>query len=450
MKRNFIRTITGMPAGTDVVVLGWLKAKRNLGGVLFADISDSTGTIQIVAKQSEEESDLSGTETLIAIDQQVYKILKATPLESSVKIHGVLAEGRNSMEVQAHTVEIIGGVSKQLSPQPRSQFDVFDVRRADHLLRNRHFYIRNPKIAAILKFRHMLMRSMHNWFDSQDFIEMTAPVLTPLPLYDDDTALDLHVHDDHVYLTQCVGFYLESAVHSFERLYNMGPSFRGEEGRSKRHLMEYWHVKAEVAWVDREDLMRMVEELISYTTGAMETQAADLCQTLEVDLCLHGLQTPFPRITYTEAVERLKQLGFDFEFGKSLGSKEEAALSKQFVSPFWIVGLPRSVEPFPYVIDPNDDRLTMTADLIASGGYGELLGVAEKIHDLDELDERMKEKGKFGDERYNWLRDLRQYGSVPHGGFGMGLERYIRWLLDIPHVRDTMPFPRIFKRKIFP
>jgi len=281
-------------------------------------------------------------------------------------------------------------------------------------------------------------------------VEITAPVLTPIPLYDDKSALSLDVHDERVYLTQCVGFYLESAVHAFERVYNIGPSFRGEESRSKRHLMEYWHIKAELAWVNREDLICIVEDLISYTVSVVERQSDVIMDTLGTQLCLHGLDTPYPRISYAEAVQRLHHLGMKFEFGQSMGSKEEEALSKQFTSPFWIVGLPCSVEPFPYVIDPDDPRVTMTADLIATCGYGELLGIAEKIHCLPELDKRMQEKGKKGDVRYEWLRDLRKNGCVPHGGFGMGLERFIRWLLDIPHVRDTIPFPRTFRRRIFP
>ncbi|MCB9807643.1 hypothetical protein H6770_00105 [Candidatus Peribacteria bacterium] len=458
MKKIFVRDLDHVPEGTAVTLLGWLKAKRNLGGLLFVDLCDSTGSIQIVVKR--DQADSSGppdqmeqpvaTATATQVAGAPYRLLKAASQESAIKADGVVQLGQSGKEVHVTAVEVVGQAELDLSPRPRSDFDVFDVSRADHLLRSRHFYLRNEKVMAVLKFRHLLMRAIHNWFNQHQYVEITAPVLTPLPLYDDKTALQLDVHDDSVFLTQCVGFYLESAVHAFERVYNIGPSFRGEESRSKRHLMEYWHIKAELAWVNLEDLIRIVEDLISHTVSVVEPQSDEIMSALGTQLCMHGLDTPYPRITYAEAVERLHHLGMEFEFGQSMGSKEEEALSKQFVSPFWIVGIPRAVEPFPYVVDQKDTRVTMTADLIATGGYGELLGVAEKIHDLSELDERMQEKGKFGDERYDWLRDLRKNGCVPHGGFGMGFERFIRWLLDIPHVRDTIPFPRTFRRRIFP
>jgi len=458
MKKIFVRDLDHVPEGTSVTLLGWIKAKRNLGGLLFADLCDSTGSIQIVVKRDQTDSsdqhDPVKQETVSGVASQAtatsYRLLREAPLESAIKADGVIHLGQSGKEVHIDAVEVIGQAELNLSPRPRTDFDVFDVTRADHLLRNRHFYLRNEKVMAVLKFRHILMRAIHNWFNQHQYVEITAPMLTPIPLYDDKTALDLNVHNERVFLTQCVGFYLESAVHAFERVYNIGPSFRGEESRSKRHLMEYWHIKAELAWVNLEDLIRIVEDLISHTISAVEPQNDEIMSTLGTKFCLHGLDTPYPRITYTEAVQRLHHLGMGFEFGQSMGSKEEEALSKQFMSPFWIVGIPRAVEPFPYVVDQKDTRVTMTADLIATGGYGELLGVAEKIHHLSELDERMQEKGKHGDKRYDWLRDLRKSGCVPHGGFGMGFERFIRWLLDIPHVRDTIPFPRIFRRRIFP
>lgn len=292
---------------------------------------------------------------------------------------------------------------------------------------------------------------IHQWFRQHGFIEIHAPVLTPTPLYDDRTPIALEVHGQHVYLTQCVGFYLEQAVHAFEKIYNIGPSFRAEESRSKRHLMEYWHIKAELAFVDFEGLATTVEQFIHDVSQQCTTEGIHLAKVIGTELCQDGLKMPFPRIDYCEAVNWLKARGCDIEFGKSLGSDEETLLSNRFGdSPFWVVGIPRSIEPFPYVIDSNDPRRTKTADLIASHGFGELLGIAEKIHTLSMLDERLIEKGKAGDARYEWLRELRQYGCVPHGGFGLGLERLIRWLLQVPHVRDTIPFHRAFGRRIYP
>lgn len=457
MKKVFVRDLDRVPEGIAVNLQGWLKAKRNLGGIIFADLCDSSGSIQVLVKNdnhesgsSQEEMNLGAPASSVQSASTAFQTLKECPLESAVEAEGIIRDGHSGKEIHIKSLKVVGQAEHTLSPHPRSSFDVFDTSRADHLLRNRHFYLRNEKVMAVLKFRHILLRAIHDWFDKHQYVEITAPVLTPIPLYDNKSAMSLNVHDECVYLTQCVGFYLESAVHAFERVYNIGPSFRAEESRSKRHLMEYWHIKAELVWVNREDLIRIVEKLISHTVSVVEQQSDEIMATLGTQLCLHGLATPYPRISYAEAVQRLRHLGMEFEFGQSMGSKEEEVLSKQFSSPFWIVGIPRSVEPFPYVIDHDDPRVTMTADLIATGGYGELLGIAEKIYDLSELDERMQEKGKQDDTRYEWLRDLRKGGCVPHGGFGMGLERLIRWLLDIPHVRDTIPFPRTFRRRIFP
>lgn len=463
MKTVFVRDLLrgSKREGTVVTLLGWVKARRDLGQLVFLDLCDSTGTIQALAKD-DQFSDSGSSIALIphsvgttvmepaVVQNRTLSIAKTVPTESAIKAEGILRQGQQGFEIHLTSLEVIGKATMDLSPRPHSNIDILDGKLADHLLRNRHLYLRNEKLASILRFRHLMMGAIHTWFRDKGYIEINAPVLTPVPLYEDGTAMSLHVHDESVFLTQCVGFYLEAAVHAFEKVYNMGPSFRAEETRSKRHLMEYWHIKAELAWVDLDDLITLVEDLIGYVVQFSLEHCQDIVKTLGTKLCVHGLATPFPRISYVEAVERLQQLGMPFEFGTSLGSTEEEVLSKQFISPFWITGIPRKIEPFPYVIDKDDPRLTRTADLIATNGYGELLGVAEKIADPLELAERMKEKGKFGDPRYDWVRQIRDLGCVPHGGFGMGVERFIRWLLDIPHVRDTIPFPRIFRRKIAP
>src|SRR5690606_30701527 len=193
------------------------------------------------------------------------------------------------------------------------------------------------------------------------------------------------------------------------------------------------------------EIIATVETLISYTVQVCKDRFGKEIQVLGNEMCMDGVKTPYPRITYEEAIRQLQGMGFDIEFGKGLGSSEEEALSKNFNAPFWVVGIPRSIEPFPYVVNPNDPRVTMTADLIATNGYGELLGVAEKIHDISMLEERMSEKGVWDDPKYDWVKDLRRLGCVPHGGFGMGVERMIRWILNIPHVRAAIPFPRVFR-----
>ncbi len=443
MKKIYVNDLkNGSTIGSEVILYGWIKSKRQHGNIAFLDVCDSTGSIQIVVDATQ-------------VSESTMTTAKTISSESAVKIEGLLVEksqnGNSIRELNCSNIEIISLATRNITQNPRSDVDIFDTDLADHLLKNRHFYLRNEKIMAILRVRHTLMGGIHQWFRDNGFIEITAPVLTSLPLYDDGTAMSLKIHDDkEVFLTQCVGFYLESAVHAFEKVYNMGPSFRRKESRSKRHLMEYWHIKAEIAFADLEDIISLVENLVSYSVKYCEKECPNSSEVLNKKFCTDGLTTPFPRISYRKAVSILQEQGVEFEFGKSLGSDEEKLLSIDFKTPFWITGIPRSIEPFPYVIDPNDSEVTKTADLIATNGYGELLGVAEKITDPLMLEERMIEKNKINNENYNWIREMREFGCVPHAGFGMGVERFIRWILNIPHVRDAIPFPRTFRRKIYP
>ena len=438
MKEKFVKDLLQIGCGIKIVLSGWVCAKRKQGKIIFWDVCDSTGKIQVVI-----------SEDCLPIDK--FAMAKKIPIESGVVVKGRRSRSsRGQPEILATDVEIVGGVTKSFCPHPRGNIDIFDETLIPHLLKNRHIYLRNPKVMAILQFRDCLMHHIRQWFYDHQFTAIEAPILTPVPLYDDGSAMAINVHDEKVFLTQCVGYYLEASVHAFERVYNIGPSFRGEESRSKRHLMEYWHIKAEVAWANLDDIIEIVESIVSYVSRKCQNDTEKMLSILGTSLCVDGVVTPFPRISYCEAIKLLNRSGVTIEFGKGLGSEEEAKLSKVFQGPFWVTGIPRTIEPFPYVIDPDDTKITRVADLIASNGYGEILGTAEKISDLQMLDERMKDKGKDGDPRYEFVRDIHQVGCVPHSAFGMVVERLIRWLINIPHVRDAIPFPRTFKRRVAP
>lgn len=438
MKNVYISDIHQMSLGDNITLYGWISGRRKSKKILFLDIADSTGSIQVVIEKS-------------IVGEAIFEQYCSATLESSVIVRGVIQHGRNNdNEILVKKLEIIEEATLQLSPLPRSDFDVFDPKHTEQLLKYRHIYLRNPKIMAIIRFRSKLMSIVRDWFHKNKFMEFDAPILTPTPLYDGSTALSINVHGEDVFLSQCAGFYLEAAAHAFERIYNMGPSFRGEESRSKRHLMEYWHIKAEMTFGDREDIIALVEDILGYIVQQCQAQCQDVFDILGTQLCVDGIKSPFPRITHEDAVIYLKKKGFDADFDQGVSTAEEVELSKLYDSPFWLVGIPRTVEPFPYAIDPNDSRITMVADLIASNGCGELLGVAEKIYRPAMLDERLEEKGKLTEPRYQFVRDVHQAGCVPHIAFGMGLERLIRWLLNIPHVRDTIPFPRVVRRNIYP
>jgi asparaginyl-tRNA synthetase len=251
MKKVYaVDLLNSTPDGTQVELYGWVKTIRGQSKIVFLNVCDSTGMIQCVVSKNNEE---------------LFKLAMHLNQETAVKIVGTLVKtGRANpqKEICVQEIEIIGISTISVSPYPRSGIDILDPKLQEQLLDKRYFYLRNEKIAAILKFRHVLTRIVHQWFDEQGFIEIHAPVLTPTPLYDDRSAMAIQVHGQDVYLTQCVGFYLEQAVHAFEKIYNIGPSFRAEESRSKRHLMEYWHIKAELAFVDFEDLVTIVEQFI--------------------------------------------------------------------------------------------------------------------------------------------------------------------------------------------
>jgi len=430
MKEVYISDIQDFKNKQEVFQLScFIKGIRKHKRVVFLDLIDSTGEIQAVVNKTE----------LLSMTKNLTK-------ESCIEINGT----KKDAEIILSKINIINLCTEHFSPSPREDFDVFNEKYADLVLSKKHVYLRNPKLIAIQNFRNLILYFIRDWFFQNKFIEITAPIITPIPLYEDKSAIPVVLHGQNLFLTQCAGYYLEASCVAHEKVYNIGPSFRGEEGRSKRHLLEYWHIKAELAFGDIEDIIFVVENLLKYLTERIieHPYTKKIIEILETKLCVEALQIPFKRFSYRKAIEMLNEMGHNIEFGKSVSMKEEDILSKHLGSTFWLTGIPRSVEPFPYRIDLNDNEVTVVADLIASNGCGELLGVAEKIFCSKELEIRMKEKNKFTDTRYDWIREVHNSGCPPHIAFGMGVERLIRWLLNIEHVRDVHPFPRVFGRTI--
>lgn len=439
LKTMYVRDLlnaVAIPDGEHVELRGWIKSRRRHGGLMFLDVTDSTGTIQAVMVKS-------------AIGEETYQLAREVTVESAVRVSGVMkTKNDGQREIAANSFTVISPDRLGLTPQPRAGFDIFDNDMAAHIIANKAVYLREPHYMAILKFRAKIMRIVREWFEHNGFMEFDAPVIVLAPLYDDKTAMKINVHGQDAFLSQCAGFFLEAAAMAFERVYNMGPSFRGEESRSKRHLKEYWHIKAELAFGDRDDIIMLVENLLAYVHDRVRDECTEEMAYLGASLRPGDFKTPFPRITYEDAVSHVRSKGSDTVIGVGISSKDEEELAKLYDGPFWIMGIPRHVEPFPYVIDEENPTVTKVADLIAPRGYGELCGVAEKIFDSEMLNERMEEKGKLGDPRYDFVVDVHKAACVPHIAFGMGLERLLRWLLDIPHVRDLIPFPRSAGRNI--
>ena len=433
MKNQFIASFyTEDACGTRADTVGWIRSVRKYKNIVFVELTDSTGSIQVTVDPRLARGDLRA--------------------EQSVSVQGLLQKSKNGrMEIVAENIRIIGDVKRTLRPNPRKDFDIFDAKYTNYVQSNRHLFIRNPKVMAALRARDLVKKAVHHWFEENRFIEITAPILTPVLLYERETGIAVNVNDQDVFLTQCVAFYLESAVHAFERVYNIGPSFRGAESVSPRHLTEYWHVKAEIANCSFEEMFSVIESMIASIAEEVAPLSGEICKALGVQpVFAEAQKRPFPRITYRDAVALCQKNGIDAEFGKSLGGKAEEFLARRFGSPVWVTHNARSIEGFPYKICEFDEELTYTADLIGSCGGGEILGIADKITDRNELQKRLKEKGKAGDAQYEWFSELRDYGTVPHCGVGMGLERLIKWLYCLPHVREAIPFPRSMGRKIYP
>lgn len=427
MKTVYVKDLLNMKEKQDVELLGWVMSIRKGKTLDFIDIVDSTGKISVIANKG---------------------MLEGIKRECSVKVCGTL-QIETENHIMMESIHLIGNVTDNLTPSPRSKFDVFSNQYADLTIKNKHLYIRNEKEIAILKARDSVLRNIRRWYAEQGYIEITAPILTPSILYGNETAIMASWKDDHAYLTQCVGFYLESAVHAFEKVYNIGPSFRGMESISPRHLMEYWHVKSELAFCSFDEYFDVTESLVTFVAEKAFEECSSLLPVLNTAYYGKDLKRPFPRITYKDAVKLVNEHGIDLEFGRSLNTKAEKFLSEYFGNCVWVVYNPRCVEGFPYKIKKDEPELSMTADLIASDGYGELLGIADKIENVDEFDIRLAEKGKERSD-YEWFRQLRTYGTVPHCGMGMGVERLIRWLFGLNHVRDAMPFPRCIGRTVYP
>jgi len=424
---NYIADARALTHDSVVQLKGWVQSIRAHKQIRFVDLVDETGLIQLVIEN---------------LDTAINK-------ESCIEVEGKLLKTPSGEEIHVKELKVISDFSISISPLPRARFDVFAGDGVDNLLSNRHLYLRNPQLQAVLKFRHKFFRAIHDIFAQQGFVEIHAPILTELTLYDERTAFKTQYLDDEIYLTQCAGFYLEACINSFNKVYNIGPSFRAEQTHGRRHLAEYWHVKTELAHVGLPALISFVENLLSSLCKNLIQVAANEIELLNSILPTMDFHPPYPQITYRQAIERLKLAGIEVEFGNTIPPQAEDILSLQFAQPFWILNSPATLEPFPYVINENDPMTTNVADLHAPSGFGELLGVAEKIHQLDELTKRAKEKGLSPSqmERFKWYFDLRSAACVPHGGMGMGVERMIRWLLNLPHVRDTIPFPRLTGRK---
>jgi len=418
---SYVRELTPEKDGTPVSITGWVYTKRIHGGVIFVTLRDSTGLIQVAIHSN-------------SVSHEDFEKAKNVTRESSVIVKGrVHADSRapGGVEIQSASFDVFSLASKDYPIRPGVG--------KKQLLDYRHLHIRSPKASTILSIRAALCNAAREWFEQNGFTEIHCPILITAACEGGATLFPVEYFGRKAYLSQSVQLYQEAAITSLQKVFSIEPSFRAEMSRTRRHLTEFWQIEAEVANATLEDIMRVQEQLLSHICTVVSEKCSDRLK--ELGKGFKAPTPPFPKITYSDAIERLQNLGVKIEWGAELGADEERALSKQFMLPFFVMYYPKKCKAFYHKPKPDDPKVTLSADLLASDGYGEIAGGGQRIDDFEELIRNMKEFG-LNPSDYEWYVDLRKYGSVVHSGFGLGIERTLQWILRLPHIRECCLFPR--------
>ncbi|ENH97312.1 asparaginyl-tRNA ligase [Gracilibacillus halophilus YIM-C55.5] len=412
----------------EVTIGVWLSNKRSSGKIAFLQLRDGTGFIQGVVAKS-------------AVTEQTFELARSLPQESSMYVTGKVVEDTRSpfgYELQVTELSLIHEATDYpITPKEHG---------TEFLMDHRHLWLRSKKQHAIMKIRNQVIQASYQFFQKEDFVKVDPPILTGSAAEDTTELFHTKYFDQEAYLSQSGQLYMEAAAMAFGRVFSFGPTFRAEKSKTRRHLIEFWMIEPEMAFFTHEESLTLQEEYITFIV----THVLDNC-SLELDILkrdkqvLEQIRSPFPRITYDEAIRWLQEQGFEIEWGEDFGAPHETAIAEIYDKPVFITHYPKEIKPFYMKPDPQREELVQCADLIAPEGYGEIIGGSARIDDLSLLEERYKEHQLSGDS-YKWYLDLRKYGSVPHAGFGLGLERTVAWLSGVEHVRETIPFPRLLNR----
>jgi len=427
----------GKHEGQTVTVRGWLYNLRESGKLLFPQFRDGSGIIQGVVPKN-------------AVTPEVFEAVKTLTQESSVIVEGkVRADKRapGGYELDVQNVQVIQRVPEN-DPYPITPKE----HGTDFLMEHRHLWVRSQRQAAILRVRAEIIKAARDFFDEHGFTLTDPPIITPAACEGTTTLFPVDYFEDQAYLTQSGQLYAEAMAMALGKVYSFGPTFRAEKSKTRRHLTEFWMVEPEVAYATLDDVMEIAEGLISFIVKrCLERRRADL-QTIGRDISkLEKIAPPFPRISYDDAVKNLQEgfakgaLETKFEWGGDLGSPDETYLSAQFDKPVMVHRYPAKVKAFYMEPDPDRPELALCVDVLAPEGYGEIIGGSQRMASHALLLQRIHEHG-LPEEAFKWYLDLRKFGSVPHGGFGMGIERAVAWICGLEHVRETIPFPRMLYR----
>jgi len=414
-------------AAKEVVIQGWVYNFRSSGSIYFLQIRDGSGFIQAIVDKSR-------------VNEKVWKSCAKITLESSVEISGKISKHpkKEEYELQVSDLKII-----QIAEE-------YPIGKKDHgpdfLLDNRHLWLRSLKQWAIQKVRNTVINAIYEYLNQNNFIKIDSPILTPTSCEGTTTLFELDYFDlGKAYLSQSGQLYLEAAIFSHTKVFDFGPTFRAEKSKTRRHLTEFWMMDAEMAFVEHEENMKIQEELICFVIKKVLANNQKELEILERDIKpLEKIKLPFVRMTYVEAIKKLQKLGVDIKTGEDLGGDDETLLTKDSVLPIFVEKWPAALKAF-YMKRDKTDKFVLGSDMIAPEGFGEIIGGSQREDDYQILLKRLKEH-KLPLKDFQWYLDLRKYGSVPHSGFGIGLERLVGWISGVHHIRETIPFPRMINR----
>lgn len=415
--------------GEEVTLKGWLYNKRSSGKILFLQLRDGTGVLQAVLAESDHP--------------ELFTVANRLPRETSVIITGRLREeprAPSGCELQLTDLQVIQEPTQDFPIELKKQTPGF-------LMDHRHLWIRTGRQVPTLRIRDAVFRAFRTFFHEHGFVATEAPILTGASVEGTATLFELDYFGETAYLGQSGQLYLEATAMALGKVYWIGPAFRAEKSKTRKHVTEFWIAEAEMAFYDHEDNLRLQEDLVRYIIESVVAgMKAELSQLeRDVDLLLEEVRDPFPRIDYGDAVTLLQEKGHDLVFGDDLGAPEETTLGEHFGKPVFVERFPVAMKPFYMKRDPNDRSRVLAADLVAPEGYGEIIGGSQRVDAVAELVAQLEENN-LPTEPYQWYIDLRRYGSVPHSGFGMGLARVIAWICGSPHIREVIPFPRQIHR----
>jgi asparaginyl-tRNA synthetase len=417
--------------GEEVTLHGWLHGRRSSGKLHFLQLRDGTGTIQCVVFKGNVSP-----ETFLEADH--------LPQETSLAVTGLVKRDERSpigFELDVRGLRVFARPAREFPLGHKEHGVAF-------LMEQRHLWLRSQRQQAILRVRHTVVKAIRDFFDGRGFTLVDAPIFTPAACEGTSTLFEVPYFDlGKAYLTQSGQLYMEAAAMALGKVYCFGPTFRAEKSKTRRHLTEFWMVEPEVAYMDLDGDMALMEELVSYVVQtALERHRGELAGLLERDVArLERVKPPFPRITYAEAVELVREAGHPMAFGDDIGGDEETVVAARFDRPVMVHRYPAALKAFYFKRDPADPRLALGCDVLAPEGYGEIIGGGQREEDLAALEARLDEHGLPRDA-FEWYLDVRRYGTVPHAGFGMGVERCVAWICGLHHVRETIPFARMMER----